>query len=490
MKLEKIIHFILGTICALFILVTSCFSEKKDKRAEIVIDVETGRILHSYKSDHIRHPASLTKLMTLFMMFEKIDSGKLSPQDKIKFSKYAAGKPPSKLGIKAGKSITVKDAAYTLIIRSANDVAAAVAEKLGGSESNFAKMMTRKARQIGMTRTVFHNASGLPDVKQVTTAKDMAVLALRLMQQFPHYYKYFSTKHKKVAGKTLRTHNHLLKHYKGMDGMKTGYVAMSGWNLVSSAERNNKRLLTVVMGGTSAKQRDKRVALLTNIGWKRLEKPYGYSQFIGTGVRQLASLKTDFKPLETDYASNIKTASIVPGLRRDGSVVQKLIPDQLLSQSAQYKLNHVAQPKKGGWQHRTASLNRLPQAPAEIDEIARLINNNNSFYKRSRNASLFTDSVQELLASGELNDTHISQKDEWMIQVGAFSKKSVADNYLNGLARKYNRLSKAHPELIAVKRDGDYIYRARFSGFTPSKAKAACQELKASGKHCILANAS
>lgn len=502
MHLKKWVKFIF-----LAVLMTSIsfgvHAEKKDKRAEIVVDVKTGRILHSYKSDHIRHPASLTKLMTLYLMFEALDSGKVTPTSRIVFSEYAASKPPSKLGIKVGKSITVRDAAYTLIIRSANDVSTAIAEKLGGSEAKFARMMTKKARKLGMTRTVFKNASGLPDNQQVTTAEDMAVLALRLMQDFPHYYKYFKTLKKNVAGIPLKTHNHLLKEYDGMDGMKTGYINMSGFNLVSSAERKGQRLLTVVFGGKTAHKRDKRVALLTDIGWKRLKNPRGYRQFIGLNLPRIASLKSSFRPLEASSSAIVKTASLLPQAPK----VQRIAATKYSSKSAQYNLQAISEVDKGGWQE-VKLRDNLPKAPEGVDEIALLIEQSNTklapYTGNNTSNSLFNkrNTPQYQLPSGGIdmekatqntinnrkNKSSISQ--DWTIQVGAFSQKSVADNYLTGLIQKFNHLSQAQPELIAIRRGNDYIYRARLSGFTPQKAREACRLLKKNGRHCILANAS
>ncbi len=473
-----------------------------DKRAEIVIDVETGRILHDYKSNHIRHPASLTKLMTLYLMFEAIDSGKLTPNSPVVFSRFAVSKPPSKLGIRAGKSITLRDAAYTLIIRSANDVAAAVAETLGSTEENFAKLMTQKARQLGMTRTVFVNASGLPDIRQITTAKDMAILGLRLMQHYPHYYKYFSTLSKTVAGIPMSTHNHLLKTYKGMDGMKTGFVNMSGFNLVSSAERDKKRLITVVMGGASYRIRDNRVVALTNEGWQRLKNLEYYQQFIGISMPQIAALKTSFRPLEAKQPSAIMSASLVQSKQNNiGSQIQKINPIKTTENSIEYSLKQVSETQNSGWtqatetddnddigniikqsqkqsfnHHTMQSSDGFP-VPVPIEDV--LLSDKG--VPRSKN---FDKNILKISDNKTLEKQNVTQK--WTVQVGAFSKKNAADNYLNELMRKYDNFSEAHPELIAVKKGDDYIYRARFSGMSSNKAKEACSLLKKMGRYCIM----
>jgi D-alanyl-D-alanine carboxypeptidase len=475
-----------------------------DKRAEIVVDVQTGRVLHSYKSDHIRHPASLTKLMTLYLLFESIDSGRFTPDTKVVFSKFAANKPPSKLGIRVGGSITLRDAAYTLIIRSANDVAAAVGETISGSESAFARLMTQKARKLGMARTVFHNASGLPDVRQVTTAKDMAILGLRLMQHYPHYYKYFSTLNKTVVGIPLRTHNHLLKSYKGMDGLKTGFVNMSGFNLVSSAEQNGKRLITVVMGGASYRLRDNRVVALMNEGWKRLQTPQKYNQFIGLSVTQLATLKTPFKPLE---AKNNRT--IMMTMQNNKVPVQnkqRITPINQTNTSAQYHLSNVATTKN--WKKVPEILS--PTVPQ--DEIAHLIeksqkqqfvqNNHVPFKPIPVDAALQYDNRQGNVKHNMNDDDKILQfaqeiafnkndiirtkKDHRTIQVGAFSKKHAADNYLSELIRKYDKFSNAQPMLTTIRRGNDYIYRAKLTGLSTHEAQEACSLLKKMGRYCVV----
>ncbi len=475
-----------------------------DKRAEIVVDVETGRILHSYKSDHIRHPASLTKLMTLYLMFEAIDSGRFTPDSKVVFSQYAANKPPSKLGIRAGRSITMRDAAYTLIIRSANDVATAIGETISGSEKDFAALMTKKARSLGMTRSVFFNASGLPDVRQVTTAKDMAILGLRIMQHYPHYYKYFSTLNKTVAGVPMATHNHLLKTYKGMDGMKTGFVNMSGFNLVSSAERNGKRLITVVMGGQSYKLRDNRVVALTDMGWQRLKNPYGYRQFIGISMPQLAALNTSFRPLEAKQPNAIMTASLVPNRQRNivPTKIQAVRPLKSTEKSVHYNLKQVSDSKNSGWQE--VPPQELPASGR--DEIANLIENSQKKQQGNilslpseQKPQTKEDGFQPIPVDDALrydaikipNSKDTSQTDaikNWSIQVGAFSRKNAADNYLNELMKKYNDFSEAQPELVAIKKGEDYIYRARFSGLSPHKAKQACSLLKRMGRYCLMSN--
>lgn len=226
------------------------------KQSSMIIDGNTGNVLHNDAGDELRYPASLTKIMTLYMVFSEIEAGRLSLSSRITLSARAAGQPPSKLDIKAGETITVKDAIRALVVRSANDIAVAVAEHIGGNEPAFARQMTQTARRIGMSSTTFFNASGLPDDRQKTTARDMLTLALRIQDDFPQHYHHFSATSFTHGAKTWRSHNTLMSTFPGMDGMKTGYIRASGFNLVSSVRTGNKHIVGVVFGGKTAKVRN------------------------------------------------------------------------------------------------------------------------------------------------------------------------------------------------------------------------------------------
>jgi D-alanyl-D-alanine carboxypeptidase len=241
-----------------------------DRYAAFVIDPVTNEVLHNDMADEARFPASLTKMMTLFMLFEAIDRGDIRMDSTIVASRNAAAQPPSRLGIRRGESLTAEEAVYALVTRSANDVAVMVAERLGGSEGRFASAMTARARALGMSSTRFMNASGLPDPSQRTTARDMATLSAALMRDYPHYYRYFSTQGFSWRAGYSRNHNSLLGSVTGVDGLKTGYTRASGFNLASSAERNGQRVIVVVMGGSSAAARDSQVAYLLEAAFERL----------------------------------------------------------------------------------------------------------------------------------------------------------------------------------------------------------------------------
>lgn len=228
--------------------------------ASLVLDARTGKVIASENGDTLNYPASLTKMMTLYLTFEALNRGKIAWDTPITMSKYAASRPPTKLGVKPGGTITVREAVYGMIVKSANDAAAAMGEKLGGSESNFARLMTQKARQLGMNRTVFFNASGLPDKRQVTTARDMSTLAVALMKNYPSEYRLFSIASFNFRGQTIRGHNNLMYRYQGMDGIKTGYTNASGFNMVSAVKDGNRRVVGVVLGGRTARSRDAKMA--------------------------------------------------------------------------------------------------------------------------------------------------------------------------------------------------------------------------------------
>lgn len=253
--------------CAAFLVVFSMTWPAAAKYASIIIDAETGRIYHEVNADTRNYPASLTKMMTLYLLFEQIEQGEMSLNSKMKVSARASRQPSSKMWLDPGSTISAETAILGLVVRSANDVAVVVAEHLGKTERSFAKKMTAKAKELGMTRTNFRNASGLPNRAQLSTARDMAVLSQRLMNDFPQFYKYFARTKFTYAGKTFRGHNKFMDRYDGADGLKTGYINASGFNLAASARRDGDRLIGVVFGGKSAKQRDRHLASLMDKGF-------------------------------------------------------------------------------------------------------------------------------------------------------------------------------------------------------------------------------
>ena len=262
------------------------------KYAALVVNANTGEILFQRNANAFRHPASLTKLMTLYLVFEKLENGKLRMNQKLKVSKKAARQRKSKLYLRAGSYITVRDAIYALIIKSANDAAVVLAEHIGKTELNFAKMMTKKAKLLGMKSTSFRNANGLHHPRQITTAYDMARLAIALRRDFRKYYSMFARKSFRYKGRIIAGHNHVLRRYKGADGLKTGFINAAGYNLVTSTSRANGRLVGVVLGGRSAKTRDNHMIRILNEGYRKLRQQQRIKKRLASKKKAITKQKT------------------------------------------------------------------------------------------------------------------------------------------------------------------------------------------------------
>jgi len=267
------VHVIAALLGAAFLMFAVMLRPAEASYAAIVIDANTGAILHEDDADKLNYPASLTKMMTLYLTFEALNKGKLKLGQMLPVSSRAASQPPTRLGLRPGQRITVEQAVLALVTRSANDAAVVLGEALGGSEKAFAVQMTKKARLLGMKSTTFRNASGLPDDAQASTARDLSKLASALIRHHPKYYPYFKRGSFTYRGEEFRNHNRLMSRYPGMDGLKTGYINASGYNLAASAVRNKRRLIAVVMGGPSATWRDDRMAELLDAAFMKPAPP-------------------------------------------------------------------------------------------------------------------------------------------------------------------------------------------------------------------------
>lgn len=278
-----------------------------NKYASIIIDADSLEILHARKIDGERYPASLTKMMTLYLTFDALERGELTLSEPLRISTYATRAAPVRLGLRAGRTITTNQAIQALTVRSANDVAVVLAERIGGSQSEFAALMTNKARALGMRHTVFVNPHGLPDEGQVTTARDMAKLASALLRNHRKYYPYFSQKTFVYRGRTYKNHNKLLGKIDGVDGFKTGFTNASGYNLVLSAQRDGRRIIAVVLGGASGKSRDQHMADLLERGFDVLRKNQTVNQKFAlkaderTTIRRVLPIPSTTNPLRTAY---------------------------------------------------------------------------------------------------------------------------------------------------------------------------------------------
>lgn len=267
-KPKALRSIMLATLCTFLPALTVSADERY---ASIVVNADTDEVLHARFADDARFPASLTKVMTLYMLFDAMDAGTLTLHDQLLVSQTADRQPASDLGVRAGSTLTVEDAIYALVTKSANDVAVVVAEAIGGSEERFAALMTVKARQLGLQNTRFYNASGLPDERQVTTARDMALLAEAVLEQHGDYYHYFSNPRFTWGRTTYKNHNRLLEDVEGVDGIKTGYTRASGFNLMASAQRDGQRIIAIMLGGNTARSRNTHVTQLIEAAYTALE---------------------------------------------------------------------------------------------------------------------------------------------------------------------------------------------------------------------------
>ena len=421
-------------------------AEAKSKRnsgsanyASIVVDAKTGKTLYQSNADARRYPASLTKMMTLYLLFEALERNQVSLTTQFKVSERAAAQPPSKLLLKAGETIAVKDAILAVVTRSANDVAVVIAENLAGTEAAFAARMTATARSIGMGSTTFRNASGLPDERQVTTARDMAILGRALQERFPSYYAYFSTRSFTWNGHKIGNHNRLLGRVAGVDGIKTGYTRASGFNLVTSVNRDKRQVVAVVLGGKTAKSRDAQMASLIGKHFKRASRGPRSDAVLVAGTNGKAIVVPRPRP---GAGRPVEIAAAVPVPAISEAIFAPEAPIPLIAPG--------------------------PRA-ASIDAIAELA-----------------------MAEGDIDEEapgprRAFAEESWKIQIGALPSKSAA---LSALAQARKAapmlLARVEPYAEAVEAKGTTLYRARFGGFnSKDAARSACVDLAAKDFACL-----
>ena len=397
--------------------------------AAIVVDHESGEVLHARKADTLVYPASLTKMMTLYMLFEALDRGKLKLSSKLPVSSRAAGMPASRLGLKRGSSITVEDAIKALATKSANDVAVVVAEALGKTESRFAVRMTERARALGMSKTTFKNASGLPNRHQKTTARDMATLSRKLIADHPDRYHYFGLPKFEYRGRTYRSHHKLMSRYRGMDGLKTGYIRASGYNLAASAKRSGRRLITIVFGGKTSGSRDAEVARLMDLGFSRIEERRRNHIVLGPpvpkpdsiAVQSIASLAHD------------RPGAIVSTQRSGPQPSEDSLP-----------VVHAARP---------GAIMPSPKPGMRLD-------------------------------AGE---PKLAARGSYGVQVGAFHDPDKARRAAYQVAQKLpDLLLRGNVDVSALRSGRKPVYRARLVGFSRSEAQTACKLLRRERVECLV----
>ncbi|TPM96511.1 D-alanyl-D-alanine carboxypeptidase family protein [Mesorhizobium sp. B2-1-3A] len=428
--------------------------------AAIVVDAKTGKVLYSADANGRRYPASLTKMMTLYLTFEAMAKGKISRNSPVVFSAHASAEAPTKLGVKPGGSVTVETAILSIVTKSANDSATALGEMLGGDETTFARMMTAKARQLGMNGTVFRNANGLPDPGQFTTARDMATLGIALREHFPQYYGYFSQRSFLYGRQRINGHNRLLGRIKGVDGIKTGYTRASGFNLVSSVSDGNRRLVAVVMGGTSGGSRDNQMASLINTYMPRASTRGGGDLVAkadsNNPIKALAKVLLPKHDAPTPDEKPVAVAEDDTAVADDATVAQGDSEDEETAQAEAPKL--VVPAKK------------VKTVIVAAPKVA--------------TAQVVAAYAEPTPAVDPVNTASVPSG--WAIQVASSPKQSEAQAFLDKTTKQAPKvLADAAGFTVAFDKDGVTYYRARFGGFgSKDAAWKACTALKKKKIEC------
>ncbi len=433
--------------------------------AAMVVDVKSGKTLHAVNEDALRHPASITKVMTLYMLFEQMERGKFALDSELTISAHAAAQAPSKLGLRPGQTITVEDAIKAIVTKSANDIACAIGENIAGSEERFAQMMTAKAHALGMSRTHYANASGLPDPEQLTTARDLTVLARAIQDRFPHYYRYFQTRSFAFRGRVIGNHNHLLGNVQGVDGIKTGYTRDSGFNLMTAAKSDGHQIVAIVLGGKSGASRDR---IMVDLVRSNLPRAYA-------GAR--------IAPPVTEVAERARPAVVADAVSRTRTQVASaddedvettgttgepldLAPSRTTTPGGTWKPGPQGIPKAA--QAYAGASSAQPPFPGATKSAARV-------------ASTERDEPPKAVTGTRVVPT------AWVIQLGAMDDEAKARSMLSEARAKVGgSLSKAAPYTVKVEHGGTTLFRARFSGFAEQdSAQEACTALKRSGFSCF-----
>jgi D-alanyl-D-alanine carboxypeptidase len=460
----------------------------------LVVDANSGRTLYSADENGLRHPASITKVMTLYLLFEELDRGAMTLRTQIPISEHAAAQEPSKLGLAPGDAISVEDAIKAVVTRSANDVAVAIAEAIGGTESNFADMMTRKARALGMSNTLYRNASGLPNDEQVTTARDLTVLGRSLEDRFPRYFRYFSTAQFDFDGEIIGNHNHLLGRVDGVDGIKTGYTRASGFNLLTSVHRDGRSLIAVVMGGRSAGGRDR---IMENLIGDHIAEASttrtatmvaDASPAEATQARPEPQVEPPVRPRPAPVEASVQRVSAAPSAEvGEGDNAagddEGPAPQPMLKASAPAPASGAAQPTAAD-----LGFVKGPDAAKPYTKIqARLTPD--APRRPPGNPQSIDDNRDQARPSTPGEGTDDASARGWMIQIGA-PDNLVEANALLTRARERNpsTLASAKPVTEKVRKGDATLYRARFAVLDSASAEAACRSLKRTGFSCFPAH--
>ncbi len=435
-------------------------SSDNARYAAIVVDAETGEVLFARYADERRFPASVTKVMTLYLAFEALAEGKVKLDDVITVSPRAAREPPSKLGLAAGQTITLDDAMRATAVRSANDMAMAIAEHIGGSQERFAAMSNRKARELGMTQTHYVNPNGLPDSRQVTSARDLAVLARAVMRDYPQYYRYFGQHDWYYQGREYRNTNGLLRSGSGYDGLKTGYTNASGYNLAASSVRDGKRLITIVLGGRTTASRNEHVAALMNTGFdverarargETIQIAQTFFEARGFGIGQELSSGVEYASAATEDAG-----------------------DEAVAYTAVVAAQPQPQPL------------RVTPAPSEVRQpatVQRAEVRTTGDLTAALNGGSAPARAAPPPARPAARPPARTPAGAWSVQVGAFRDEAVASNWLTEVNRRF-RTQFAAAERNVQNAEG--WYRSRFTGMSEQAAQGACAALAERRVTCMV----
>ncbi len=473
--------------------------------ASIVVDGNTGQVLQASNPDAPRHPASLTKIMTLYLLFERLDAGKIKLDTPLKISEHASDQDPTKLDLKPGQTIPVEDAIKGVVTRSANDAAVVIAESIGGSEDEFAKLMTQKAHALGMSRTTYVNASGLPNDDQITTARDQALLGRAIQERFPRYYKYFSLPAFVYHGVAIRNHDHLLGSVEGVDGIKTGFTRASGFNLVTSVHRDGRYVVAVVLGGRSSFQRDAHMRELIGAHIKEAAV-----QRTAPAIAEQAAPRDEVQPVAFTKAAMVSRADPAPtatvSARAAAGSNDPIQP--LLVKTVSYRIAPV-QPAG------LAPMPILVAAPAPQPEAPRVVVASADTVSPVTIPAVKSDPIKSEPAKANIAKPEVATaapasiepvkpepakaepaKSEppaqvrarggWLIQIGAYPGEDEAKQHLSAARSKVrDKLAAADPFTERVLKGDRALYRARFAGFDKATADATCKQLKRNDFDCI-----
>ncbi|HUO01153.1 MAG TPA: SPOR domain-containing protein [Rhizomicrobium sp.] len=427
-----------------------------DKDAELIVDGATGKVLYARNETAERHPASLTKMMTLYLLFEALKAGKVTMETPMPVSEHAAEQKPSKLFLRPGQTITVDNAIRAIVIRSANDVAVVIAEALGGTELNFAQMMTAKAKQLGMRETYYHNASGLPDPLQITTATDLSILARHLAYDFPQYFPYFALPGFVYKGQYIPTHDNLIGRYPGADGMKTGFTVASGFNLTSSVVRDGVHLIGVVMGGRTAVRRDLEMMHLMDEAFAEIDANptlVAHGSVPWEAMTREQPMVAGFTlPQAQPLSPSEQLAALsavpppIPQTEDEDAAEDHRAPDE------QFSVIHAEGPRP---------VSAVPPAVVQA-------------------ASAPVRGAQQVVSTAPGQD--------WTIQIGAYANEELARAYLDAYAKKSMGLLNRAIQMVVPfhAQDGRTVYRARFGLFAERRARQVCDRLTKRGDNCIV----